>query len=345
MANLGFTAKTYDPLAEKLKMLNNAPKVTAGSKLLAPAIDMSQPMPDVAARPDQSAPAMPAGEKMNFWDALALGMGGLGGTSSQNLQKMALAKQQRIADAEKAAQDRSIATEKMNKTLMALKARGVPDSDLAILATNPELLVAYTKEMFKPKTTDDTTGIKEYKFAVGQGYKGSFADYKADMAKAGATTIQMPTEGERKAGALASRLSFAMQQIQDTLGTAGEDVTSPTAFESIAKAVGGEAGQRLASSEDRQIINAAQLDMLDAALTLGTGAAYTKEQLEGYRESYFPQYGDSQATIEAKQKRLMNLIETAKSAAGRAGVNITMPTVTGGGELFFNPQTGKLENK
>jgi len=58
--------------------------------------------------------------------------------------------------------------------------------------------------------------------------------------------------------------------------------------------------------------------MLDAALTLGTGAAYTKEQLEGYRTSYFPQLGDDEQTIKAKAQRLNNLVEAAYSKAGRA---------------------------
>jgi hypothetical protein len=60
------------------------------------------------------------------------------------------------------------------------------------------------------------------------------------------------------------------------------------------------------------------MDMLDAALTLGTGAAYTKEQLEGYRKSYFPQIGDTKDNVRDKKDRLANVIKAAKIAAGRA---------------------------
>jgi len=69
----------------------------------------------------------------------------------------------------------------------------------------------------------------------------------------------------------------------------------------------------IATPENRQKVEAAQLDILDAALTLGTGAAYTKEQLEGYRKSYFPQLGDKPETIRDKQDRLNNILEAAKS--------------------------------
>jgi len=48
---------------------------------------------------------------------------------------------------------------------------------------------------------------------------------------------------------------------------------------------------------------------------LGTGAAYTKEQLEGYRKSYFPQIGDSKENILAKQQRLNNVIEDCKNCS------------------------------
>ena len=49
------------------------------------------------------------------------------------------------------------------------------------------------------------------------------------------------------------------------------------------------------TGDERQRVESAQLDILDAALTLGTGAAYTREQLQGYRKSYFPQIGDGAA--------------------------------------------------
>ena len=79
------------------------------------------------------------------------------------------------------------------------------------------------------------------------------------------------------------------------------------------------------NTEQRQIVEAAQEDILDAALTLGTGAAYSREQLAGYKKSYFPQMGDSPAAVKSKQDRLTNLLESAKVASGRAAKEITAP--------------------
>lgn len=124
------------------------------------------------------------------------------------------------------------------------------------------------------------------------------------------------SEGERKAATLLGRLRFSQDQLKAAT-TESPDAASPPALGSIAGSINPVLGN-LATPEARQRVEAAQLDILDAALTLGTGAAYTKEQLEGYRKSYFPQYGDKQKTKEDKQARLNNIIKQAEIAAGRA---------------------------
>lgn len=141
------------------------------------------------------------------------------------------------------------------------------------------------------------------------------------------------TEGERKAATLLSRLQFSENQLKNALiekdafgniklDKNGNPVKSsaekPTEFAQALRGIGLDTAANYATPEKRQQVEAAQLDILDAALTLGTGAAYTKEQLEGYRKSYFPQLGDDNATIVDKQQRLTNVIEAAKIAAGRA---------------------------
>ena len=125
------------------------------------------------------------------------------------------------------------------------------------------------------------------------------------------------TEGERTAGTLANRLDFAMAQINDVLAVSPA-AASPGVVPSALSAVGLDYLANISNDADRQIVEAAQMDMLDAALTLGTGAAYTKEQLDGYRKSYFPQLGDKENAITAKRIRLENLIRTAYDKAGRA---------------------------
>lgn len=128
-----------------------------------------------------------------------------------------------------------------------------------------------------------------------------------------------PTEGERKSATLLARLEGSLgqmnQAIDDDAGAA-----KPSVLAAIAGGLpfSGETARNLVNSSERQRVEAAQLDILDAALTLGTGAAYTKEQLEGYRKSFFPQLGDSADTVADKQDRLDNVVNSARIAAGRA---------------------------
>lgn len=130
------------------------------------------------------------------------------------------------------------------------------------------------------------------------------------------------TEGERKAATLLKRLESSQAQLNAALES-NPKATKPGMIPSLLEGMGADAAANVMNSPARQRIEAAQLDMLDAALTLGTGAAYTKEQLQGYRKSYFPQIGDDPATIRDKQARLLNVIDAAKIAAGRAAKQVT----------------------
>jgi len=126
-----------------------------------------------------------------------------------------------------------------------------------------------------------------------------------------------PTEGERTAATLLQRLQFSQQQLKDAL-TEDKSAAKPQLLPSLVGHISESAANSMRSPV-RQRIEGAQLDLLDAALTLGTGAAYTKEQLKGYSESYFPQIGDSPQAMKDKEARLANVIEAARIKAGRAG--------------------------
>ena len=133
------------------------------------------------------------------------------------------------------------------------------------------------------------------------------------------------TEGERKAATLLMRLQGSEAQLEEALRKDPKAATPGLVAQGL-RSIGAETlANSAAVGPERQRVEAAQLDILDAALTLGTGAAYTKEQLEGYRKSYFPQIGDEPGTVRDKQARLNNVIEAAKIAAGRAGKSIEDP--------------------
>lgn len=145
------------------------------------------------------------------------------------------------------------------------------------------------------------------------------------LKKAGATSINMPTGEERKAAVLANRMNFGVQQMNQAIGADPSAALPNTTAEAARFFTRTDFIPNKLNTEQRQIVEGAQLDVLDAALTLGTGAAYTKEQLEGYRKSYFPQLNDSEAAIKSKQARLQNLLESAQIASGRAVKTIPTP--------------------
>jgi len=123
------------------------------------------------------------------------------------------------------------------------------------------------------------------------------------------------TEGERKAATLLSRMQLAQTQMdQGTKGAPGF-LTSMT--------------PRVGLPEERKRVEDAQLDFLDSALTLATGAAYTEFQLKGAMQSYFPKFGDDATTIAEKELRRKNLMEAARISAGT--MSGAVPPIGGGG--------------
>lgn len=138
----------------------------------------------------------------------------------------------------------------------------------------------------------------------------------ADKTKEGPAKEGAATEGERKAATLLQRLQFSEGQLTEAL-VQDPNAAKPGVFASAVAKLSTPLANTL-TPEARQRVQSAQLDILDAALTLGTGAAYTREQLEGYRDAYFPQLGDKPNAIKDKQARLNNVISAAKIAAGKA---------------------------
>lgn len=144
--------------------------------------------------------------------------------------------------------------------------------------------------------------------------------------KAGATTINLPSESERTAGYLTTRLKNSFAQYQAVLGQ-NPEASLPSLRAEIVKGVTrSDYLKNLVTPEARQRVEAAQLDMLDAALTMATGAAYTREQLESTRSTYFPALGDKPENIRDKANRLDKLLkEAAMTKAGRAAPSGVAP--------------------
>lgn len=149
-------------------------------------------------------------------------------------------------------------------------------------------------------------------------FKGSFVDYQTMIKRAGATSINMPSGEERKAGFMSNILDRNLLQMQTALGI-DPTAVKPNVPASVVEAITGpNLLSRNMKPAQRQIVEDSQLDVLDAALTLRTGAAYTREQLNAMRETYFPVLGDKPPAVQAKKQRLESLLEGAYIAAGRA---------------------------
>jgi len=182
--------------------------------------------------------------------------------------------------------------------------------DMSVLYTAPDAPAGSIKE-FKDFSKLSPTEQKAYLLLQEQ--------------KRPSTTINMPNEGERKSATLASRLNFSVGQMNEAIGL-DPKAAMPNTTAEIARFVSRtDFLPNKLNTEQRQIVEAAQEDILDAALTLGTGAAYSREQLAGYKKSYFPQLGDSPSTVKTKQERLNNLLKSAEVASGRAASQITAP--------------------
>jgi len=129
-----------------------------------------------------------------------------------------------------------------------------------------------------------------------------------------------PTEDNLKSAGYAFRMDNALRLIKQLTGT-DPTANTPSLVPTLAGKIPviGDAAQTMLTDSNRQRVENAQLDALDAALTLATGAAYTKEQLKGLAKSYFPQYGETDPQVIAdKRQRLQEIIQTAKIRAGKA---------------------------
>jgi hypothetical protein len=127
-------------------------------------------------------------------------------------------------------------------------------------------------------------------------------------------------EGESQAAFLSTNLAGNIAIMNKAL-KADPSVARPTWGQVFSGYLGSDVKNALLP-EQRQVVEDSQRIITDAALTLGTGAAYTPEQIEAYRRGFFPQVGDKPAQIEAKRERLKLALAAARIKAGNAAPKI-----------------------
>jgi hypothetical protein len=130
-----------------------------------------------------------------------------------------------------------------------------------------------------------------------------------------------PSEGDKKVLQLLTRIAGGSSDINNALVINPEAQQSGFLEASSRSTVGEGMITRSIAGEDRRIVTDAQGDVLDALLTLGTGAAYNEEQKAANTIAYFPQYGDTKREIAIKNERLKRAIVAARIAAGPLAEN------------------------
>ena len=122
---------------------------------------------------------------------------------------------------------------------------------------------------------------------------------------------------EQQAAYNIGRVLTAANEIKN-ITSKNPSAVQPGAMEAFASSLGMGGTANLARDADRQIVQGAQRDALDALLYLATGAAYNKEQLQGQMDAYIPSYTDTDEAVVAKKSRMTELIKSAKTRAGKS---------------------------
>lgn len=93
----------------------------------------------------------------------------------------------------------------------------------------------FSKLQLKPeKAAEVPSAIKEYEYAVGQGYKGSYQQFVIDQKRAGATNVNVPVNTEKTyAGAVAGKLAEADSAAIDAARNAPAQIQSSMRIKSL----------------------------------------------------------------------------------------------------------------
>lgn len=185
--------------------------------------------------------------------------------------------------------------------------------------------------------------IQEYQYAKGQGYNGTYMDYVKAKGVANQPTFSVltdqsgnpvgqrdntsgkveaypqgpskaPTAEQAKAGGFHDRMQNSEQIIQN-LGTVGTDYWQ-SKKDQLPFGL-----NNYAISGQKQQLDQAERDFINAQLRQESGAAISSGEFDSARAQYFPQPGDSSQTIQQKQVNRQIAIDAMKKNAGVAYFN------------------------
>lgn len=236
-----------------------------------------------------------------------------------------------------------------NETVEWLKGRGMDEAQAKQMASNPKSLQEYLIQLNKAKDPMDalrqeklalevenlrnpaeklTDDVREYQFAKGQGFEGSFADWQTKGSKDQKAGAKAPSgyrwtddsesalepipggPGEEIPGELAARLGMAKNFLERAPGLrskiANGDVTGVWDQRFALNGVG-ERGQLYQELESGT----------DALMRLLTGAGMNESEARAYARRYLPTGADTAETATNKLDRLTAELRATAEQAGK----------------------------
>jgi len=218
-----------------------------------------------------------------------------------------------------------------------------------------------------------TNEMRNFEFAKANGFQGSFDDYqnrltpyqkaelglqreKFEFEKGKEKTL---TESQSNATAFGVRAKEADMILK---GLEGQGYRTGGVFKGAVEGVpwiGGGLGKAFnwTASDQQQATTQARKNFVTAILRKESGASISSSEFENEEKKYFPQVGDSDATVLQKQKARETAVKALELQAGPGAKDIRAhnpslseiaPAAVGGktGQptLRYNPATGQLES-
>ncbi len=217
-------------------------------------------------------------------------------------------------------------------------------------------------EQEKFSQPDLSSDMKEYNYALSQGFKGSFIDFKNALKNGNQLSVTLPdgtiinqgpgkplTESQSKDTVFSTRAAGALpviDQYGDALTSFGENVAGRAPL----------IGNYMKTPQYQQAQQAGD-EFLQAILRKDTGAAITREEKSEYGAVYLPQPGDSPQVLQQKRVSRRRALEAIQAGmppqavlAQEKALSNTNAATGNKGDMggaprirTYNPSTGELE--
>lgn len=218
-----------------------------------------------------------------------------------------------------------------------------------------------------------TEAMRNFEFAKGQGFQGSFDDYqnrltpyqKAELSlqrekfefEKGKDKVLTESQGNAAAFGIRAKEADMILKGLENKGVRTGGVIKGT-LESV-PLVGGALGRTFnwTAGDEQQATTQARKNFVTAILRKESGASISPTEFENEEKKYFPQVGDSATVVQQKQKARETAIKALELQAGPGAKLIQShnpnladiaPAAVGGkagqATLRYNPATGQLES-